>query len=714
MHQTGNLSKLLRHFVLLFFLHLWHGHFTRPFACTRVELARFQGERCFGIAVDSDACRVHALHLASGSALYTFQCDRLDSRHADLVGQVLNKTSCRKVGVGLAGKLEALLGTFPYLQLESWLDLSEHLWANSITTERLSLEDMSQWLLRRTCTHGKPEKPRAAESPGAWDPDTSDTSETSDTALEATESRDLWPRVEGLVNLRQIQDRLSRGPPSSAVENLWNAAPAAAEADEDAWQAPAQPEHIETVDDWGTDTTAGPTENSVVESPTRLEASQEATEACDNDASNGEAGAEQIEEPADTHEDSEAESLNKDVALWLGHLNLTDHTQAVLAWCEEMGAASLEEVIESIDDLVRELALKPLQEKRLQSKAVEALENVRSREATQANVAGSEPSSAAPGTSYYDGAGTSSSRTGSKETRPVSKAQSFYKSCGQEAEDNYLKQRPTETAVWVPSAKSSQGARKRQKDRTAAANEAQASAQKEAEAEARREAARRLEEQLREEKEQKLRECRALLADALDRTDSQAFATALAAAKKAGLSPEDGKEAQDKLNLALRRRTQRRHDALCALQASLEAPKDEGFGPAVQKALEEAKKEGVLEHVPGGREAARDAEAALHEWEVAEQQRQESRMALQFALRRGEVGALQVALSEAKAAGLADDSGLMAEETLGITTDGQPLDDVQDGDGNLRIVLFSFLALLSTAIFYLAESLSFDTIFEML
>ncbi|CAJ1334345.1 unnamed protein product [Effrenium voratum] len=43
-----------------------------------------------------------------------------------------------------------------------------------------------------------------------------------------------------------------------------------------------------------------------------------------------------------------------------------------------------------------------------------------------------------------------------------------------------------------------------------------------------------------------------------------------------------------------------------------------------------------------------------------EQQREDSRMALQFALRRGEVGALQVALSEAKKV-LADGGGLMAE-----------------------------------------------------
>ncbi|CAE7293762.1 unnamed protein product, partial [Symbiodinium sp. CCMP2456] len=449
----------------------------------------------------------------------------------------------------------------------------------------------------------------------------------------------------------------AKGPPSSAVENLWSAAPAA-DADEDDWQAPAheaEPELVnEYIDDWGTDTTAGPTEAySVAESPTRIEATQEAP--CDGDG-----GGEEVQEPQEpvdpTDEEQEAESLGTDVALWLSHLNLADQKQAVLAWCEEMGAASLEEVIESIEDLAQALALKPLQEKRLQNRAAEALEKVRASEAAGANAdaaTGAGPSTAPPGTSYYDAA--SSSRAGSKETSAVSRAQSFYKSCGQEAEDNYLKQRPTEVAVWVPSAKKSQGERKRQKKPASEAAE-----EKEAE-KARREAERRLEEQLREEHERKLKECRDLIADALDRTDSQAFATALAAAKKAGLSPEEGKEAQEKLNLALRRRTQRRHGALCALQASLEAPKDESFGPAVQKALEEAKAEGVLEHVPGGREAARDAEAALHDWEIAEQQRQESRMALQFALRRGEVGALQVALSEAKAAGLPDDSELMTE-----------------------------------------------------
>mmetsp|Transcript_46370 Transcript_46370/g.108340 ORF Transcript_46370/g.108340 Transcript_46370/m.108340 type:complete len:109 (-) Transcript_46370:101-427(-) len=105
----------------------------------------------------------------------------------DFIAQVLNSTSCHKVGVGLGQTVEALLSTFPDLQLEAWVDLAEHLWANSITMERLSLEEMSRWLLRR---------PRA---------------ERELKASEAAESRDLWPHVEGLVSLRQIQDQFSRG-----------------------------------------------------------------------------------------------------------------------------------------------------------------------------------------------------------------------------------------------------------------------------------------------------------------------------------------------------------------------------------------------------------------------------------------------------------------------------------------------------------------------
>ena len=108
----------------------------------------------------------------------------------DLVVQVLNSTACRKVGVGLGRTVEELLGTFPDLQLEAWVDLAEHLWANSVTMERLSLEEMSRWL-RGTCCRMPVEREMKA-----W---------------EAAESRDLWPHVEGLVSLRQIQDQLNRG-----------------------------------------------------------------------------------------------------------------------------------------------------------------------------------------------------------------------------------------------------------------------------------------------------------------------------------------------------------------------------------------------------------------------------------------------------------------------------------------------------------------------
>ncbi|CAE8702707.1 unnamed protein product, partial [Polarella glacialis] len=140
--------------------------------------------------------------------------------------------------------------------------------------------------------------------------------------------------------------------------------------------------------------------------------------------------------------------------------------------------------------------------------------------------------------------------------------------------------------------------------------------------------------------------------------------SAVKIAREAGLPPVELEQAEQSLNLTLRRRLQRRQAALCGLQAALEAaPKDESFGTSLRKALDEARAEGAVQHLSGGREAAEAAEAAMRDWELAEQQRGEARMALQFALRRGEASALEVALNEARDAGLSDgdEPGLIAE-----------------------------------------------------
>eukprot|EP00913_Durusdinium_trenchii_P012013 g11286.t1 len=343
-----------------------------------------------------------------------------------------------------------------------------------------------------------------------------------------------------------------------------------------------------------------------------------------------------------------------DIRAWLKHLNLLEHQEAIYSWCEVMGAASLEEVIECIDDLLEAVPMKALQAKRLQSKAQESLEVVRAEEAEGA---GGGTSEAIPESS--GGAGTNGTSHHADDAPPKSsgaaRVQSFYKSLATlDDESPYLKQRPTEKATWVPTVKAaSQGGRKRQqKERSKGVEQAKSTEDLE-EQRKREEAQRLLEQQLREEQEKKLADARELIVAALERHDSQAFSSAVANAKEVGLPAAEVKEAEQQLNLALQRR---------GFGASmLEAPKDERFGPAVRNAFEEAQAEGAIEHLLGGAAAELATRKALQEWELAEQQREDSRMALQFALRQSQVETLQVALSEAKKAGLADDCGLMAE-----------------------------------------------------
>mmetsp|Transcript_59396 Transcript_59396/g.141586 ORF Transcript_59396/g.141586 Transcript_59396/m.141586 type:complete len:187 (-) Transcript_59396:124-684(-) len=53
---------------------------------------------------------------------------------------------------------------------------------------------------------------------------------------------------------------------------------------------------------------------------------------------------------------------------WLIHLGLEDHLEATNAWCTEMGAAVLEEVVEAADDLADALALPEEDDTRLRKR----------------------------------------------------------------------------------------------------------------------------------------------------------------------------------------------------------------------------------------------------------------------------------------------------------------------------------------------------------
>mmetsp|Transcript_29721 Transcript_29721/g.64749 ORF Transcript_29721/g.64749 Transcript_29721/m.64749 type:complete len:189 (+) Transcript_29721:41-607(+) len=59
--------------------------------------------------------------------------------------------------------------------------------------------------------------------------------------------------------------------------------------------------------------------------------------------------------------------------IWLKHMGLQFHLDKTNAWCKEMGAAVLNEVVESVEDLAEALPLLPEEEERLLSRARIAL-----------------------------------------------------------------------------------------------------------------------------------------------------------------------------------------------------------------------------------------------------------------------------------------------------------------------------------------------------
>jgi len=491
------------------------------------------------------------------------------------------------------------------------------------------------------------------------------------------------------------------GPPPSAVDALWNTAPTVGDtAANSSWD-----ERVELApvveEDWGAGEVA-------------CQEDREALGAAPGWSPGAAPGTALGAALSGTDDEGLNEGFCADVTAWLEELQLMPSAPAALAWCEEMGAACLEEVVDSVDDLIEALSLKPLQARRLHKRAEEALQVVRSRagkaaedssaprpaaeerdgssletaEALEAEAprpaalsaitaGGGGGIDAAPkgsrwhpvGGSFYGGGSAQAPGAGQGEPRF---GQSFYRGgaaseggplgmsleCGgpeAECEDVHIKERPSERATWVPTAKIGQGARKRQQ----AAAAVSVNAEKEAAQKRATEAQLRLEMQLQEERRCLQDKVRESLIRAIESDDLQASREAIAAGIAAGLEHEEMQEAEQELQRMLRRLEQRRQNAICALQAALEAPRqDDTFGPSLRAALEDAAE---AHEVSGGRELVELAEASLIEWNRKDRERGEVKMALQFAMRRGEAQALEVALAEAREAGMSEGSGLMAE-----------------------------------------------------
>ncbi|CAJ1458103.1 unnamed protein product [Effrenium voratum] len=109
------------------------------------------------------------LSLAGAGRCGDLDLNALDVDQQQLLLEVLNHSSCQKVGVDLAPTIQ-VLSRLGDLDLSSWADLSEMLWAEGVTLQRLSLPELRAWL-------------------------------RSERQTPASECRALWPVVKGVIAL---------------------------------------------------------------------------------------------------------------------------------------------------------------------------------------------------------------------------------------------------------------------------------------------------------------------------------------------------------------------------------------------------------------------------------------------------------------------------------------------------------------------------------
>merc|ERR1719210_203502 len=65
----------------------------------------------------------------------------------------------------------------------------------------------------------------------------------------------------------------------------------------------------------------------------------------------------------------EEEVMERDLEKFLEGARLSKYLKPALKWCDEQGAASIEDIVENIPDISHALSLKPLERKRLEKAA---------------------------------------------------------------------------------------------------------------------------------------------------------------------------------------------------------------------------------------------------------------------------------------------------------------------------------------------------------
>lgn len=316
------------------------------------------------------------------------------------------------------------------------------------------------------------------------------------------------------------------------------------------------------------------------------------------------------------------------VNLLLAELRLSRFVGKILDWCEEMGAAHLEEIVESSEFLAAALIEDGCAEsevQRMRRDLPKALSRVNTKiKALNLRVGRvSGASATSDGLSDWNGAPKVISSLGDVDL----------------ADWPHLVQRERQ------SKKKKQSKMQRLSTQ---AGEKNAGTKSET-------ALEKLQLQLKEEEEKKLNSAIDALESAIASAELEPLATAIEEMRNVGLeSHARVVDAQQKYDQLARRHSQRCEEAVCALQAAVEAPRDDGFGTIVREALDARE---CAWQTQGGEKAINDAEYELRLWE-------DIRIALQIALRSNSAELLGAVLEEPEIMKLPPQHSLLAEARL--------------------------------------------------
>jgi len=374
-------------------------------------------------------------------------------------------------------------------------------------------------------------------------------------------------------------------------------------------------------------------------------------------------------------------ALGEDLDAWLKDMKLEHVRPMVWRWCEEQGAATLEEVVEYSEELCSDLGLPLTVKHNLLRRGQAAMTRVcalsrkrrGSRPAPPSCVALQQPADdtlslpAGLATSQPSSSSGSSRAGGSQNRMRGGSSVTSGASPGGEPSVTWSPRQKMNSEnldwpnVWL-STKERQGKKKKQerlqRKQLGCGGVGPADDAKDLQAAAKE----KLELQFKEEQLRQRDTALVKLEKSLQSDQADELGSAIADMEQAGLGAHElVSKAKKRLELLVHNNQQKCAEAVLRLQfLGLEGKRDDSFGTEMREALKSAPEALQAE---GGQKAVEEAQAALREWE-------EVCISLHMAMRSGRHEALSLALKEAKDASLPHHHSLVveAQKTLAKTS----------------------------------------------